>query len=723
MAGGPGGGLIRSIQALYDGGAIAGLDDAGLLARYLDDGSHEAFEAIVARHGAMVYEVCRSLTGSAADADDAFQATFLVLACRAASVRRRGSLGPWLFGVARRTALRARKEAARRRDRERRAALLAPTVDAGPRVDDAVAVLIEEVDRLPARYREPVVLCHLQGLGYEEAASRLGCPSSTLGVRLKRAREKLRGRLERRGVEAPTIALPGATLPDALAAATSRLAPLVAPSLRGGVPVSVLFLTRGALRTMRMTRMIPIATALLALAAGAWAWNASASSDGAAPSGAELRARAVVPGKYRLTGRVMDSETGAPVAGATIQVADPGSPLVEAVSGRDGAYTLGLPTGDVGTRQLVPPPGFWVSGAPVEYTRLAVSDAHPEAKLDLKVTRGTPWEFRFSWAESGKPAPRAGAYASVPGGVARAFADEAGTAALGIPRGGGEATITIDSPGPMGWTAPRSVARIRWDDRFDPNTLRDVSRLGGNVARYWLTDRHGRAAMIEDPDGGRFSPRIEAGRLVVDVSLPEPTTDVLPEIVGAVVDREGAPVAGATVEMAYAWEREPGSTSSSRVLSDRCRATTDEQGRYRLADVPATWGGSRPTSVELTVSRTGFAPAGVEPVRLPAEGPVKMPDAVLGPGGSLIGTVVDPDRKPVVGARVVYYSSRTTTPIATRTDDEGRFRLDDLPMGRIWLDVRLGNLQGQGARLAPSREPEPIEIQLEPMPPLDPPNP
>ena len=141
MARGPGGGLIRSIQGLFDDGAIAALDDEALLSRFLarDDGSHAAFEGIVARHGAMVYSVCRTVTRSDADAEDAFQAVFLILACRAAGVRRRGALGPWLFGVARRTALQARKQAARRREREAAAASWTPVAVEPRDPDDAVA--------------------------------------------------------------------------------------------------------------------------------------------------------------------------------------------------------------------------------------------------------------------------------------------------------------------------------------------------------------------------------------------------------------------------------------------------------------------------------------------------------------------------------------------------------------------------------------------------------
>jgi RNA polymerase sigma factor (sigma-70 family) len=268
-----GGGPVRSIQALYDSGTLSGLDDGDLLARFLDggDGAEAAFEALVARHAAMVLRVCRSVAGREADAEDAFQATFLVLACRAASVRRRGSLGPWLFGVARRVSARARLNAARRRVHERRAAEDASTAYDPPGPDDDLAILMDELARLPARDRDPLILCHLQGLTYQAAAERLQCPLGTLSVRLHRARQRLRTRLERRGVTDPARFLapvPPPLVPLTLSTATARLATLAASAFGAGVPIPVLTLAQGALRTMRTSKLLGASVAFLALAAG-----------------------------------------------------------------------------------------------------------------------------------------------------------------------------------------------------------------------------------------------------------------------------------------------------------------------------------------------------------------------------------------------------------------------------------------------------------------------
>ena len=152
-----------------------------------------AFETILARHGGLVWTVCRQVLGDAHAAEDAFQATFLVLVRRAASlrVREQGSLGPWLYGVAYRIALKARQGAARRRTRERRVAKTAvETPSDAVEHDELHALLHDEVNRLPAKYRAPVVLCYFEGRTHEEAAAALQWPVGTVRSRLSRARDR-----------------------------------------------------------------------------------------------------------------------------------------------------------------------------------------------------------------------------------------------------------------------------------------------------------------------------------------------------------------------------------------------------------------------------------------------------------------------------------------------------------------------------------------------------
>src|SRR4051812_19029562 len=173
--------------ARHFGGLLAPPDlgaDADLLAAFLADRDGEAFAGLVRRHGAMVLGVCRRVLGDAHLAEDAFQATFVVLARKAGTLRDDDLLAQWLHGVAYRVANKARSEAARRRVVERRAAV--PTPETGCTLDRAELRLAidEEIRRLPERYRVPVVLCYLEGLRHHEVAQRIGCPVGTIESRL-----------------------------------------------------------------------------------------------------------------------------------------------------------------------------------------------------------------------------------------------------------------------------------------------------------------------------------------------------------------------------------------------------------------------------------------------------------------------------------------------------------------------------------------------------------
>jgi RNA polymerase sigma factor (sigma-70 family) len=197
--------------------------DRALLGRFVDASDEDAFAVLVRRHGPLVWGVCRRVLRHAADAEDAFQATFLVLARGAASVRRRDSLRCWLYGVALRVALRARRRVQPREVSEAELPARADDpVDAAVR-SELTAVLDEEIRRLPERYRLPLVLCYLLGRTNDEAAGELGCPRGTIAVRLARGREHLRRRLLRRGLgpAATLAALPaGDALPRGLVPAT-----------------------------------------------------------------------------------------------------------------------------------------------------------------------------------------------------------------------------------------------------------------------------------------------------------------------------------------------------------------------------------------------------------------------------------------------------------------------------------------------------------------------
>jgi RNA polymerase sigma factor (sigma-70 family) len=256
-------------------GGEAGLPEPLLLERFLARREEAAFAALVERHGPMVLGVCRRVLGNAADADDAFQATFLVLARQAASLRKRASVASWLYGIACRVAWRARADAARRRLHERQARALRPTAAEAPTACELGDVLGEELARLPEKYWLPVVLCHLEGRTNEEAARQLGWPVGSVKGRLARARDLLRARLTRRGF-APSAALLGtalaaqaaAAVPPSLAQATLRAALATGLGLDAErVSTSVTALAEGALRPAGWARFRLTLAVLLVLAA------------------------------------------------------------------------------------------------------------------------------------------------------------------------------------------------------------------------------------------------------------------------------------------------------------------------------------------------------------------------------------------------------------------------------------------------------------------------
>jgi RNA polymerase sigma factor (sigma-70 family) len=268
--------VLRFVRRLA-GGPDTVSTDGQLLGRLTDGRDSAALAALMGRYGPLVLGVCRRVLGNAHDAEDAFQATFLVLVRKAATVRRRDALGPWLHGVALRVARKAQASAVRRRVRERR---VAPAAAADPGDDlargDLRGVLDEELSRLPARYREPLVLCYFEGRTKEQAARQLGCPAGTVSARLARGRERLRVRLTRRGL-APCLALAGAgflaheapaAVPPALLARTVRGVLQLAAG-RAADPVllsgQAAALADGVTRSMFRTKLSIAAALVLAL--------------------------------------------------------------------------------------------------------------------------------------------------------------------------------------------------------------------------------------------------------------------------------------------------------------------------------------------------------------------------------------------------------------------------------------------------------------------------
>lgn len=262
----------------------AGLGDGELLGCFVERRDETAIAALVTRHGPMVWGVCRRLL-SYHDAEDAFQATFLVLVRKAATIAPREMVGNWLYGVAHQTALQARRAAARRRTREVQVTALPDTGAAQQDLwADVQPLLDEELSRLPDIYRAVIVLCDLEGRTRKEVAGHLGCPEGTVGGRLARARAMLAKRLARRGVVLSSAALAAVLVQNAASACAPTLVAsntisaassfAVVPAATGSVSVKVAALTEGVLKAMLTSKLKAVATVALLLgfiAAGATA--------------------------------------------------------------------------------------------------------------------------------------------------------------------------------------------------------------------------------------------------------------------------------------------------------------------------------------------------------------------------------------------------------------------------------------------------------------------
>ena len=341
------GSMVRQLESLFEGSSVAGLSDRQLLDRFIaqrDAVGEAAFAGLVFRHGGLVLGVCNELLGDRHEAEDAFQAVFLILAQKAQSIRDPDLLGNWLYGVAFRTCRQASLCIARRRKHEEAAQIsnsgsvaVAPSAERSLLVHEQSALLYEEIERLPREFRLPVVLCYLQGLSVHEAARRLRWSHGTLRSRMARAREKLKRALTRRGV-----VLPVATLAAALSARcasakisshlceTTALAAIQFAAGNYAAPLGAV-LAREVLQSMLLHKLKILALTLLLLGALATSAGyfaralaridepkAAAAHQQAPPAPKPDNAtQKPAPGRMFVVGRVLDPQ-GKPVAGAAV---------------------------------------------------------------------------------------------------------------------------------------------------------------------------------------------------------------------------------------------------------------------------------------------------------------------------------------------------------------------------------------------------------------------
>ncbi len=382
MATAPLGTLLQHLHRLAAGRGAPPWTDRRLLDDFTARRDEAAFAALLARHGPMVLRVCRRVLHHEQDAEDAFQATFLILARNSGSIRKPEAVADWLYGVAYRTAMAAKRRAARRRKHE---AHLRSRVRATvcPTWDDVQAVLDEEIERLPVAFRTAFVLCVLEGKSGPEAAAALGVKEGTVSSRLTRARHLLQRRLTRRGIQlAPLLAALSvaagsaeAVVPAGLARTAVRLGLLGAAGGRsaGLIPSSVAALAAGVTRAMFLTKAkivtaVVLAVGLLAAGAGTLTYQGFAADKDSPPPAAAAQEEPTPPAPKRpagvedkaskaiaIRGSVL-SPDGKPITGAKLYQTfwvefiehDPlPAPKVRGTSGPDGRFQFTVAKADL----------------------------------------------------------------------------------------------------------------------------------------------------------------------------------------------------------------------------------------------------------------------------------------------------------------------------------------------------------------------------------------
>jgi RND family efflux transporter MFP subunit len=310
---------LRHIERVFQGGIAGDSSDSELLERFIKCGDavgEAAFAALVERHGPMVLRVCLKALNDRHAAEDAVQVTFLVLARQAGTIRERPSLSSWLFGVALRAAARMRMEDARRRRYEARSAAQSGDLiraQEAPTDFDCYSELHGEIARLPEKYRVPILLCYFEGLSHEQAAGRLRWPVGTVKIRLSRARERLRTRLERRGRSDEVLlpvgsARPGhfLSLPECLFNKITQTAcRSVTAGFGGGLVSTVLNrVTRGVMRSMLFDNLKLAAVVLTGLSLLGFGALAAGMQEKAAPPAGEtaIIKRSDTPSTIRFDG-------------------------------------------------------------------------------------------------------------------------------------------------------------------------------------------------------------------------------------------------------------------------------------------------------------------------------------------------------------------------------------------------------------------------------------
>ena len=623
---------LKAVETLFRAGAIGSETDGRLLARFLDgDAPADGFAALVDRHAPMILGVCRRILDDPNDADDAAQATFLVLARRARAIRNHDSLASWLFGVALRVAKRAKSDATRRREHERRKAEMT-AIRAETQGDPAtIGVIDEEIARLPERLRGPIVVCYLEGLTQEQAAGRLNLPLRTIQRRLAQGRERLRARLARRGVAVPgdggrsPMALPPLVV-VALSASWLAAAGRVG-SVGGSASTVGRALAESTLWEMTMTTAKTVAASvfLVSLVALGIAVPILGQRPQEPAPAAPVPRPDDPPPTIDLT--VRDARTLRPIAGVALRI----NPNAEAVTDAEGRATLPL-TGD--------------------YAQILAITARKEGYAPVKLL----WGSRIGPVV--RPVPGSHALDMEPSTtIGGKVVDESGK-----PVAGAKVYLQIRAPDPArgpDW----------FDTEDDPVVTRDDGTWsfdGMPIAPAEVKARVAHPGYADDGDFNTVSgPDAQAFRRREAVlTLARGFT-----VAGEVVDLEGEPIAGARIARG----------SNGFRHADWPVVATDPRGKFRFTQ------GER-GSLDLTVLAPGHAPDS----KLVQVGPDLEPITFrLAPERTLRGRVLDRDGRAVAGARVVLdkWHGASAIRAESASDDQGRFTLAGVPVDFFTLWV------------------------------------
>jgi RNA polymerase sigma factor (sigma-70 family) len=606
------GAALSQIKRLMADGTITGFRDSQLLDRFVSRHDSAAFEALVAHHGPMVLSVCRGILKDSNDAEDAFQATFLILVKKSGTLRRHEALGPWLYQVAHRVAIRANSGAARRRACERWAGQMAATTStSGPAgADEQLQALHEEISRLPEKFRRPVVLCELERVPQARAAAELRVSERTLQRRLSEGRERLKARLIRRGL-APDGGMLAAMflrearlpVPAAWGEMTVRAAlATVNPSLTVGVvSAGVKRLTREVAGLMLLQKLT-VASATL-LAAGLIVWGASAAlvslqqkatqklatRPNRAPQGAaetagpQPRANSLdTPGKVAFRGRVLAPDER-PVPGAKLYMTlawgyphEPSPSPEYATSGPDGHFQFAVSSAEFADQFTVvaataPDYGVgWVNVSPDDKRdeltiRLSGDDVPitgqiidlegkpvPGATLRLMQINAAPGEDLGPWLEAVKA--KKGSRLDLEQRYLNRFT-------LAVPL-----QVTTDSAGRFRLTGIGRNRLVTAQMDGPTITSEQIHILTRNGKTIEMTETEADPSRVITYYGADFR------------HAAAPTKP----IVGVVRDKDTKkPLAGVTIR-SQALSIGP----HSYLGFDRARTTTDSEGRYRLTGMP-----------------------------------------------------------------------------------------------------------------------------------------